>query len=376
MTIVFMFAGALLMYLFLRRYYNKSWDKKLGVEVRLSKSEAVCGDKVDLIETVTNQKRLPIPILEVKFQVDKELEYLDQNDNHKVTDRNYRDDIFSLLSYQRITRTIPMTCTKRGFYKVDNLQLVSTGIFMNDVCVTQLPVNSSIIVYPKQIDASELDAYVAAIFGQSERASRLNPDPFAFRAVRDYRQDDPFNSINWKASAKSNQLMVNEYNDSLTKSVRIILNVNPRGQLLNERVTEYSISIASTLSRIFIDQGYDLEFLTNAATNNSQSAYFSPMQGKTQLDAINTYLARVDLKKPSIDCSAFLADQLKELDKSAICPMTIIISEDCRSGLQDRIEEITTNSFKNIWILPSLSDEEVSDIYIHADLIPWRVKKI
>ena len=237
MTIVFMFAGALLMYLFLRRYYNKSWDKKLGVEVRLSKSEAVCGDKVDLIETVTNQKRLPLPILEVKFQVDKELEYLDQNDNHKVTDRNYRDDIFSLLSYQRITRTIPMTCTKRGFYKVDNLQLVSTGIFMNDVCVTQLPVNSSIIVYPKQIDASELDAYVAAIFGQSERASRLNPDPFAFRAVRDYRQDDPFNSINWKASAKSNQLMVNEYNDSLTKSVRIILNVNPRGQLLNERVT-------------------------------------------------------------------------------------------------------------------------------------------
>lgn len=283
MTIVFMFAGALLMYLFLRRYYNKSWDKKLGVEVRLSKSEAVCGDKVDLIETVTNQKRLPLPILEVKFQVDKELEYLDQNDNHKVTDRNYRDDIFSLLSYQRITRTIPMTCTKRGFYKVDNLQLVSTGIFMNDVCVTQLPVNSSIIVYPKQIDASELDAYVAAIFGQSERASRLNPDPFAFRAVRDYRQDDPFNSINWKASAKSNQLMVNEYNDSLTKSVRIILNVNPRGQLLNERVTEYSISIASTLSRIFIDQGYDLEFLTNAATNNSQSAYFSPMQEKLSL---------------------------------------------------------------------------------------------
>lgn len=97
MTIVFMFAGALLMYLFLRRYYNKSWDKKLGVEVRLSKSEAVCGDKVDLIETVTNQKRLPLPILEVKFQVDKELEYLDQNDNHKVTDRNYRDDIFSFI---------------------------------------------------------------------------------------------------------------------------------------------------------------------------------------------------------------------------------------------------------------------------------------
>lgn len=64
------------------------------------------------------------------------------------------------------------------------------------------------------------------------------------------------NSINWKASAKENTLMVNVNNFTSSLNVMIFLNITPNDEAENIKILEESIRIASTLTQKFIPFKY------------------------------------------------------------------------------------------------------------------------
>lgn len=97
MHIILMIAGAVVVYLLLKRIYQKNWNRHLSCDISFSASNAVCGDTVELVEVVTNYKKLPLPIIHLKFQADNALIFKDGSENTKTTDSTYRDDVFSLL---------------------------------------------------------------------------------------------------------------------------------------------------------------------------------------------------------------------------------------------------------------------------------------
>ena len=53
----------------------------------------------------------------------------------------------------------------------------------------------------------------------------LYEDPFEFRGIRDYTITDPMNKINWKASARSGNLMVNLHDSHCFSRGNFILNL-------------------------------------------------------------------------------------------------------------------------------------------------------
>ena len=117
-----MCAGAL--YLLQLLLYRKFWSKGLTVEIRFAQEEAVAGQEAVLTEVITNRKWLPIPILHIKFQINRNLRFLSMN-NAQVSDLIYKNDMFSLLFYQRITRTLPFRCERRGYYTIRQADAVS-----------------------------------------------------------------------------------------------------------------------------------------------------------------------------------------------------------------------------------------------------------
>ena len=114
MLIIVMLLGAGAVYMVLRKIYAALWYKNLTVRIDFSKKNAVCGETIELVETVTNKKRLPLPYINLKFQVNRAFRFEDGEENSVVSDNTYRNDIFSLMMYQKVTRKIPIKCTKRG----------------------------------------------------------------------------------------------------------------------------------------------------------------------------------------------------------------------------------------------------------------------
>lgn len=115
MLIIVMLLGAGAVYMVLRKIYAALWYKNLTVRIDFSKKNAVCGETIELIETVTNKKRLPLPYINLKFQVNRAFRFEDGEENSVVSDNTYRNDIFSLMMYQKVTRKIPIKCTKRVY---------------------------------------------------------------------------------------------------------------------------------------------------------------------------------------------------------------------------------------------------------------------
>ncbi|MGN0513011.1 MAG: DUF58 domain-containing protein, partial [Lachnospiraceae bacterium] len=156
MTLILIVTGAVLVYLIQNRLYQKYWNKSLYVSVDFEKKQAVRGEQVNLIEVVTNNKILPLSMLCLKFDIDKSFIFADVEDSISVSDKCYKNDIFSLLFYQKITRTLPFVCTNRGFFTITKANLVSSNLFLNIQFAESIPLYTEITVFPDLADGGRL----------------------------------------------------------------------------------------------------------------------------------------------------------------------------------------------------------------------------
>jgi len=91
------------------------------------------------------------------------------------------------------------------------------------------------------------------------RASRtkVGPPSTDFSYIREYLPGDPFKFINWKASARLNELMVNEYEREGSRTVILVVD-RGSNMLIGtnvENALEYAVPLAATLARSFIRSG-------------------------------------------------------------------------------------------------------------------------
>src|SRR5699024_4224652 len=73
MTIILLLIGAALIYLIQARLYSHYWRQGLHVAIHFPRQAVVEGENATLVEEITNNKRLPLPILHVKFKISRNL---------------------------------------------------------------------------------------------------------------------------------------------------------------------------------------------------------------------------------------------------------------------------------------------------------------
>lgn len=377
MILLLMIAGAGVVYLVIQLVYRKVWNKNLSADISFSADNVVAGEYIELVEVVTNKKRMPLPYIHLKFQVDRSLVFGDGNENSQVTDKTYRNDIFSLLMYQRITRRIPLLCSKRGVYTIDKLDMISTGIFMNEVLLVNSPVNKEIVVYPAVADVDMLEVIFSRLMGDIERSKYLYEDPFVFRGIRDYTPNDPMNTINWKASARTGSFMVNQFNETMCQEVCILLDVENEGMIKRDDLSEISISIAAGLSQMLVEKGISVSVITNGADYVSGEHISTEVAtGPAHLKVINTALARIDLNREPMDYKELISDSIKmstenNQSKEKQC-VYVMIAQNKRVDLQQAFDELTGGRRDCMWIIPADRDEEPELKYTKAAQVVYR----
>lgn len=372
MVVLLMLIGTGLIYLIVEKLYARYWNRELTTEIKFSVDHAVCGEQIELVETITNRKYLPLPYVYVKFQIDKSLLFSENDGNSAISDKTYRNDVFSLLHFQRAVRRIPLKCTKRGVYGINDVQIISTGAFMNDVLAMNCRQNTSVTVYPKAADTEKLEIPFQQMMGSIERNRQLYEDKFMFRGIRDYETYDSMSQVNWKASARSGHLMVNQYHESVCQEVCILLNMEAEGAIRQDILSEESISIAAGLVQMFVEQGIQTSLISNGRdVGTKEEICIRSGSGLSHINIVNTVLAGIALE---LEVREF-ADVLKELEYENMHntseTMYILISQNKRDNLKIKFENISNNN--GVWIIPYLHGTESGVTHDMEHMIKWEV---
>lgn len=374
MTIILLLLGAALIYLIQAKLYSHYWKRGLQVSIHFPKQAVVEGESATLVEEIINNKRLPLPILHVKFQIGRDLIF-EGGENTAVSDLSYRHDIFSVLFYQKITRTLKFQCSKRGFYTINQANLVSSNLFLSGNLVDTQKQSTFLYVYPKTIDIHRLDIPFQKAMGTLLNRRLLYEDPFEFRGIREYQITDPMNTINWKATAKTGDLMVNVHHSTRTPEAVIFLDLQDDTLWKYDHLHEMGIRIAAALSTRFLTQSVPTRIVCNGRDQMTKELIRVPAgNGKRQIAAINESLARIDLSQEPISCTEQLNKEIAEMTSNR--PYYIFISNSFGSQRADLIQQLAQLGSGALWI--ALYEKEMkvpissSD---RLDVIKWEVKR-
>ncbi|MDR1689890.1 MAG: DUF58 domain-containing protein [Clostridiales bacterium] len=329
--------------------YRKFWSKNLTLNISFSSKEAFCGEKLVLTEVLTNSKLLPLPWVSAKFQVSQNLIFPDAN-NIRVTDDYYKNDLFSILPFQKITRRLEFVCGKRGFYKIKSSELLSHNLLFTQKYVANLENAAYLTVYPKLLDIEDLNIESRRIAGEVLSKRFINPDYFEFRGIREYLPFDDFKTINFKATAKANRLMVNMYEHTVSNEIVIFLNFEAYSSWVSLALFEETISLAASLAKFYIGKSIPVR-VVSGSRDIIDGSTIDTGSGASAAHLYRIYesLARLDLNGLHEPIINFLPDPVFYLNESKI---HILISTFRSDALQERFNALK-QGFSNIyWILP------------------------
>ncbi len=301
--------------------YKHRWSKEITVKLWFETDAVYAGQQTRLYEVIENRKAMLVPVLEVGFHTRKELVFVDV-DNTNVSDYCYKRDVFSVLGRQKITRELPVRCTKRGKYIASDADIMTHTLLFRRRYSKGIGTEAVLYVYPKMTQVSEIMTVCESMLGTLQCAKRLYEDPFAFRSIRDYTMDDPMKSINWKASARTGALMVNTFDSVRSQKAMIFLDVEDRGILRYEDLVEESIALAATLMRRLLRQHIEVGFVYNGDSRQ----VFLPENNKRNLIIFERMLAEYD-KEQDTESFARLLQRLfaDNFAKKPLSPDTLCL---------------------------------------------------
>lgn len=329
--------------------YNKIWNKSLYVKVAFASTRMFQGETGELQEIVENRKRLPLPVLKVKFQTDRNLVF-DKDEGSAVTDLYYRNDIFHIGGGERITRTHTFTARKRGYYKVLGVDLVASDLFLASQMTETRQESCYLYVYPRPFTSPELRQSLQKLNGEILTRRHLLEDPFEYRGIREYQPYDDMRSVNWKATAKTGDLKVNQKNYTSLQTVRILFNIEDTGILKKESAVEMSLRIVAGVAQFFLAQGIRIAVYGNGTDIiNGEITCVEAGAGSGQMDRIFQALARIDTAKQVADFGTVLGERLMTEDKDT---RTMIISPNAYDDFLELLQKYDEAGGAFTWFYP------------------------
>ncbi|MCR4690990.1 MAG: DUF58 domain-containing protein [Lachnospiraceae bacterium] len=350
-------------YLLQKAVYDHLWDKGLASDLSFEKDVLYEGEENTLIEVIENRKYLPLPILQVKFAITRTFLFQKQ-ENTSVTDKYYRSDYFTVMPWQKITRSYPFICSKRGCFFTENIDLICRPFFLEQWMVVSQPQYAGVCVLPARIDHREVSENVKKLLGETEKNLRINEDPFTFSGIRDYQPYDNMRSINWKISARHDKLLVNTYNSTFSKKVVLLLNLETNSMVHAEQTREWAIRIASHLAGHFISARIPTALYTNgrdvaAAEEGPGCPAIEAGADMAHIRVIEVALARLNEKETGMPFLSLMEERIRT-GKDPV--EYIIISNYRKKDITGRYEALLSEGHGVHFIIPAVLHEKEEEL--------------
>ena len=303
--IIVVLAILLIVCILWERLTRRSLHTAVSLELSFSNAETTAGETIRFKEVVENRSRLPVPAAEIGFRVERGLLFEDA-ENITESDYLYKRDIFSLLGRERITRKYRLQCLKRGHYTISQASIRIRTLPSHNQYIRQVDVSDSLYVYPRRVDVRDILLRLEMILGLRESAHRVYEDPFAFASIREYTIRDPMKTINWKATARSGQLMVNTYSSVTSEQLVIYLDVEDSHIVKEQDLVEEGISCAATLTSSLLGRGLETRLVVGVRDGFRAPVVFGSGRGSALRASIEQFLTRDFLAMETVSIEEML----------------------------------------------------------------------
>lgn len=153
----------------------------------------------------------------------------------------------------------PIQPNKRGEYKFGDVNIyVSTVLRLTERRI-KLPLHQTVKVYPSILQMKKYELQVfskTAIFQGIKRVRRLGNNN-EFEQIKNYVQGDDIRTINWKATSRRGELMVNQYQEERAQQVYCVIDKSRSMRMPFEGLTllDHAINSSLVLSNIILRKG-------------------------------------------------------------------------------------------------------------------------
>ena len=151
MKLVIVLIVGIVLYFIVSVVYKRFWHKGLNISVDFDQETVRVGEDNNLVEKISNDKVLPLPILQIRFAVSKTFKFAEIKKNSAVTDQMYRSDFFSVMPFQKVTRSYPFKCAERGCFQLATIDVFGMDFFISKARRMTLKTPRLMYVLPKPI---------------------------------------------------------------------------------------------------------------------------------------------------------------------------------------------------------------------------------
>lgn len=354
-------------------YYRLHALDNLHMKVDFSKNVANYGEDIELIEVAENRKRLPLPFIILKFEAPRELRFYDMM-NTSTSDLLYREDMLTMKAFSKHTRRIKAQCTKRGYYVFPRVGITTSDLLLTERFTRDFPNDSHLVVLPEILNTDLTRMLMSVTLSELQCRRTLLTDPFTLAGIREYGPNDPMKSINWKASARTGELMVNQNASTCTQKVHIFVNLDFYNQKRSVSLLEKSISLTYTYLIELAALGIPASVYTNGIDVITDSPVISETDlGSATLDERAVMLARIDLKKQTVPFAETLEKYIPATDSD---DFILLISPQFNGSFRSVLTEIKARRPSLQWLMPCYRttpdadlEPSVADSYIRWEVI-------
>lgn len=153
----------------------------------------------------------------------------------------------------------PIQPNKRGEYKFGDVNIYISTILRLTERRVKLPLHQTVKVYPSILQMKKYELQVfskTAIFQGIKRVRRLGNNN-EFEQIKNYVQGDDIRTINWKATSRRGELMVNQYQEERAQQVYCVIDKSRSMRMPFEGLTllDHAINASLVLSNIILRKG-------------------------------------------------------------------------------------------------------------------------
>lgn len=291
------------------------------VEAAFEPHRAFVGEDVTLRLTISNRKRVPLPIVRALVRFPPGLH--PERNPDPTTLRGHRRRL-SLAGRSELTLTLPVIAPGRGEYWLDGIEIEVSDPFDLAPVRRTVDVDRPLLVMPTPRVGIPLRIVRRLPFGSPAAAARLFEDREHFAGVRDYEPGDPMRHVHWRLSAHAGRLQTKRFEPTRSAEVLFALDVSngePFWYGVDPETAEESIGWASYLARQAIHAGWVTGLVANTHLRRGRGPLRVPPTTSVGTEAaLFAALARMP-NQPTSD----LGPVLREVGRHLVRRTTIIV---------------------------------------------------
>ncbi|HEX5164427.1 MAG TPA: DUF58 domain-containing protein [Thermomicrobiales bacterium] len=256
------------------------------------------GEQVAMRVSLVNRKLLPLAWLDIEDQIPDRLRIVEQEvipsgipgmETLRITT--------AMRWYERVSWRFHVECPVRGYFTLGPVGLRSGDLFGFFNAREDLESYASIIVYPRVVPLDEIGIPPRHLFGDLRIRRQIITDPSRAVGVREYRPEDSFRYVHWKATARTQELQTKVFEPTTAVQFGVFLNLDTFEHYwegIDYQRAENAITVAASLAIHALDTRHTVGMYANGVVGGSdQPLRVRPSRSPEQAHLVLSGLAKL-----------------------------------------------------------------------------------